>query len=221
MHSGNVDSENPEEYSTGARSVEPGEENPLHSHNLTRNDGEERVDERRGRTAYRNAENLPQHHGLDLESTVDGEILPSESMGELSRAIAYSAQYSGPLPSSSEFAGYEQVLIGAADRILKMAETSISVQETAVQADADVTHAVADGIRASTKRDNRQQIFSFFITFSVLVITVIFVIFGFEVPAIFAFCVFLASGYYTAKRTAVEKFAIPGQEMEAITKDIR
>jgi uncharacterized membrane protein len=37
-------------------------------------------------------------------------------------AASQSLMYSGPLPTSEEFHGYEQALPGAADRILKIAE---------------------------------------------------------------------------------------------------
>ena len=70
----------------------------------------------------------------------DSSTAPDESLGNGGRqpaqsdgqgidlnAIAIAAR-SGPLPSVEEYAGYERVLPGAADRILAMAEKSLDVE---------------------------------------------------------------------------------------------
>lgn len=45
-----------------------------------------------------------------------------------SSAVVMSAGYSGPLPPASEFKRYDEVLPGAADRIIKMAEKSLDAE---------------------------------------------------------------------------------------------
>lgn len=49
-------------------------------------------------------------------------IISSPEKQDIIRAVAIASRHSGPLPSPEQFQGYEEVLPGAADRILKMAE---------------------------------------------------------------------------------------------------
>ena len=46
----------------------------------------------------------------------------SEKNLPVPQSVPMSIEYSGPLPNSAEYAGYETVLPGAAERILRMAE---------------------------------------------------------------------------------------------------
>lgn len=76
---------------------------------------------------------------------IDGELLDevADRVTENTMAV-YS--YSGPLPPSSEFASYEKVLPGAADRILFMAEESARAAAEATKADAAATRAAAESV---------------------------------------------------------------------------
>jgi uncharacterized membrane protein len=65
-----------------------------------------------------------------------------------------SVSYEGPLPRSREFAGYEQVLPGAADRILAMAE-----KESEHRRENDNKL-----VSASVKYSGRGQVFAFIIS---------------------------------------------------------
>jgi uncharacterized membrane protein len=65
-----------------------------------------------------------------------------------------SVSYHGPLPTSGEFAGYEQVLPGAADRILAITEK-----------EAERRRENQDKlVNASVKYSGRGQIFAFIIS---------------------------------------------------------
>lgn len=78
--------------------------------------------------------------GAEVVHAGDSSTAPDESLGNGGRqpaqsdgqgidlnAIAIAAR-SGPLPSVEEYAGYERVLPGAADRILAMAEKSLDIE---------------------------------------------------------------------------------------------
>jgi uncharacterized membrane protein len=70
-----------------------------------------------------------------------------------------SVSYQGPLPTSSEFLGYEQVLPGAADRILTMTEK-----------EAERRRENQDKlVNASIKYSGRGQIFAFGISILALI----------------------------------------------------
>jgi uncharacterized membrane protein len=70
-----------------------------------------------------------------------------------------SVSYQGPLPPSTEFAGYNQVLPGAAERILAIAEK-----------EADHRRENQDKlVNASIKNSGRGQIFAFIISILSLV----------------------------------------------------
>lgn len=56
---------------------------------------------------------------------------------------------SGPLPESSEYRGYEDVLEGSAERILAMAEISAKAAADATHANAEATRANAEATRAA------------------------------------------------------------------------
>jgi uncharacterized membrane protein len=70
-----------------------------------------------------------------------------------------SVSYQGPLPTSGEFSGYEQVLPGAADRILTMTEK-----------EAERRRENQDKlVNASVKYSGRGQIFAFIISILALI----------------------------------------------------
>lgn len=75
-----------------------------------------------GRKPYKNTDNTP----VDLNSVI--QSLPEDKrkiiQGAL-LAISESSTFSGPLPAPEDFAGYEKVLPGATDRIMKMTEKQV------------------------------------------------------------------------------------------------
>jgi uncharacterized membrane protein len=75
------------------------------------------------------------------------------------QAVSQQIRYSGPLPTASEFAGYEQAMPGAAERILKMAEEQQSHR-----------HAVENkALEGSLKSRNKGQNMAFVIALASLV----------------------------------------------------
>lgn len=81
---------------------------------------------------------LPQLRADDVESDSGKGVEQrgqgnSSSNGQPGETVEYSSQqlafmHAGPLPSVNEFAGYEQILPGAADRIIAMAEKSLDME---------------------------------------------------------------------------------------------
>ncbi len=77
---------------------------------------------------------MPQKQDSDLSGTPEdiNELLkglPEEKRAKIMDLFAYMEEYrsfNGPLPAPEDFQQYEQVLSGAADRILKMAEKQIT-----------------------------------------------------------------------------------------------
>lgn len=60
--------------------------------------------------------------GQVVQALAQGEDISNELV---TRVVGHSVQYSGPLPACDDFARYEQVLPGAADRIMAMAEEGL------------------------------------------------------------------------------------------------
>ena len=58
----------------------------------------------------------------ELEETLDEMQLDDAQKFKLIQAISTTEQYSGPIPHPKIISGYEEILPGAADRILSMAE---------------------------------------------------------------------------------------------------
>lgn len=69
----------------------------------------------------------------------------------------YLVERSAPLPTVDEFGGYEQVLPGAADRILRMAEESMAASHENIRADVEVQKSIAYSVRSAAKISERQQ----------------------------------------------------------------
>ena len=80
---------------------------------------------------------------------------------------SHSISYSGPLPTSSEFEGYERALPGAADRILAMCEKQVDHRHKNENEKLD----------RSIKLEGRGQIFAFILSIlsiGVIVVSIIF-----------------------------------------------
>jgi uncharacterized membrane protein len=66
------------------------------------------------------------------QQPIEGEVLSDEDKKKLSpemqKVVTMMQSYEGPLPPASEFAKYEKVQKGAADRIIGMAEYALSAE---------------------------------------------------------------------------------------------
>lgn len=92
---------------------------------------------------------------------VDGEHLSREDVErqgqeQARRPVAYYQHRSGPLPSPADLKGYEDVLPGAAERIMQMAESESGHRRTS---DKDI-------IRAEVGAQTRGQWLGFVLAFS-------------------------------------------------------
>lgn len=56
--------------------------------------------------------------------------VPHDGPRHVGQIIRQEMRYQGPIPPVEDFAGYERILPGAADRILKMAETQAGHRQT-------------------------------------------------------------------------------------------
>lgn len=86
----------------------------------------------------------------DGSAPLDAEFVDSET-GEPIRHGIVAVSRSGPLPTVSEFRGYEEVVPGAAERILQLAELSTRAAANATAANAEATRAEADASRAGAE----------------------------------------------------------------------
>lgn len=89
-----------------------------------------------------------------VEEILEGEI----DDREVNRLIAHQS-WEGPLPPPAALAAYERTLPGAADRVLSLAERSLSLRQSredtvrvAVQGQADVQRIIATADRDALKR---------------------------------------------------------------------
>lgn len=110
-----------------------------------------------------------EHHGPVPQRSDEQEPLDAEpidpDVAQLIGQTVMSVSRSGPLPPVEEFRGYEGVVEGAADRILRMAELSAeaaadatSANAEATRAEAEATLAGADSVRQDSNSVRRGQI---------------------------------------------------------------
>ena len=95
---------------------------------------------------------------IDSDQALDGEILDEKQKSET--AVVKVSTYSGPLPPPNVLARYDQVVPGAAERILQMAERNQSHQI-----------AIESGALEASKRDTRTgQILALIVTLMALIL---------------------------------------------------
>lgn len=109
------------------------------------------------------------------------------------------AAHSGPLPAVQDFSGYESVLPGAADRIMKMAETSIDAHHQTALADAELQMSAARSIDNRGLIERRQQIVFSAVTILALIGAFAMAWYGKTVPSVIAVIVMAAGGYAVFK----------------------
>lgn len=109
----------------------------------------------------------------------------------------------GPLPSVNTFAGYDNVLPGAADRIVQMAEKSIDANHQTALADAEIQNAIARSIDNRGLIERRQQMLFSAVAIIALLGTLFMAWFDKPVPSVVALIVTAASAYM-AYRTGKE-----------------
>lgn len=72
------------------------------------------------------------NQSVQQQPPVEGEILSEEEKKklppEIQKVVTMMQSYEGPLPPASEFAKYEKVQKGSANRIIKMAETALDAE---------------------------------------------------------------------------------------------
>ncbi len=102
--------------------------------------------------------------GSDEQEPLDAEPLDPDVAQQIGQRVL-SVTRSGPLPTVDEFRGYDGVVDGAADRILRMAELSAeaaadatSANAEATRAEAQATLAGADSVRQDSDSVKRGQI---------------------------------------------------------------
>lgn len=113
------------------------------------------------------------------------------------------ATHTGPLPSVNDFAGYDDVLPGAADRIVQMAEKSIDAYHQTALADAEIQKATARSIDNRGLIERRQQGLFSAVAIIAPLGTLIMAWFDKPVPSVVALIVTAASAYM-AYRTGKE-----------------
>lgn len=153
---------------------------------------------RKGRMGSDRRVDKPGNAGVQPENAIEGEIYDEVQRGVehgVEQALVQMVSHSGPLPPASEFAAYEAVLSGAADRILAMAEKSSEAAAEATSADAAATRAAASSILEDGAAVKRGQYIYACITIVCLVLAVILVIFGHPIPAAVSGVAGIVSGF--------------------------
>lgn len=151
---------------------------------------------------------VEQHRQKDQD--FDGEVrvddsIPAEVVDEITRqgkaemlSVVQEAHF-GPLPAAAEFRRYEEILPGAADRILKMAETDIEIQRMHTAGNVEIQNAVAGAIRSTTRRADWQLWAYVIMSIAIIVFGCILAWNGKDVPAVFAIIAASASGFMVYK----------------------
>lgn len=124
---------------------------------------------------------------LQPDTALEGEIYEEVKRGAndgVGQALMEVFTHSGPLPPSSEFRAYEDILPGAADRIMSMAEESSSAAAEATKADAEATRAAAKSVLEDAATVKRGQYLFTFLALAFLITAVIFVLLGHPIAAI-------------------------------------
>lgn len=125
--------------------------------------------------------------------------LPDGTAIERTQIQSMVAAHSGPLPAVQDFSGYEDVLPGAANRIMEMAETSIDAHHQTALADAELQKSVARSIDNRGLIERRQQIVFSAVTILALIGTFVMAWYDKPVPSVIALIVAAAGGYATFK----------------------
>lgn len=161
---------------------------------------------------------LEQHRQEDQD--FDGELriddaIPAEVVEEITRqgraemlALVQEA-HAGPLPPAAEFGRYDEILPGAADRILKMAEKDIELQEKQVAGNVEIQSAIASSIRSAARRADSQLWAYLVLSIAIVAVACILAWNGKDVPAVFAIVVASASGFMVYKSNKESQSVYP------------
>ncbi|MCG7243795.1 DUF2335 domain-containing protein [Corynebacterium sp. ACRPS] len=183
------------EYENSRENSETPGDNEHRGENIPRvnrpsGDSDDRELERHGSSAERRDAENPDS---EVKNQPDGPQVES------AQVQAMFAARSGPLPAVQDFSGYESVLPGAADRIIKMAETALDTRHQSAMADAEVQKAVARSIDNRGILERRQQSVFALVTLLALMGTFLLAWYGKTVPSILALIVAAAGGVVTYK----------------------
>lgn len=105
-----------------------------------------------------------------------------------------STAHAGPLPAVEDFAGYEQVLPGSAERLLSMAEKSLDTYHRGADADAQVQYAVARSIDNRGTIDRRQQLLYAIVLVITLLATLTFAWYEKPIPTLLSLVILVVGG---------------------------
>lgn len=123
--------------------------------------------------------------------------------------VALARYTSGPLPSVEDFHGYDRVLPGAADRILRMAEDQTRAQIDAMSANADVERSISESIASNAKRKDREQWIFAVLAFAALGAALVFAWNDKPIPAVVGLIVLAAAGYKIGRGGSDSQFISP------------
>ncbi|MDE5609887.1 MAG: DUF2335 domain-containing protein [Bacteroidales bacterium] len=93
-----------------------------------------------------------------VEPIIHSELPDSEKVTEIVRSISIREEYSGPLPTPSMLEGYERILPGAAERILRMAENE---QTTRKEACLEMLRQDGEKLKGMVSANKISQVFAF------------------------------------------------------------
>lgn len=116
-----------------------------------------------------------------------------------SQGAHYLVERSGPLPTVDEFGGYERILPGAADRILRMAEKSMEASHESTRADVEVQRSIAFSVQSAAKISERQQWIFAVIAIIALVGSFILGWHGKDIPSVVGVIVAAGSGWMASQ----------------------
>ena len=124
----------------------------------------------------------PQAQDIVEDDSVLGEFVDGENY-EPRSVIAQATRFSGPLPPPQLLQGYEDVLPGAAERILRMTEKQLDHNIKMEEAESrDQTELV----KTSTQVAKRAQLFTFVLVVLFLVLAFVAVLKGQELASVAA-----------------------------------
>lgn len=174
-----------------------GDEDSVSSSTSDNESGREDLLDEEDRAGHTGSSSMERHREVAPESyESDPEIIdpdfPSQGMATASH---YLVERSAPLPTVEEFGGYDQVLPGAADRILQMAEKSMEARHEAIRADAEVQQSIASSVRSAAKIAERQQLIFAALALIALVGSFFLGWHGKNIPSVVSVIVAAASGW--------------------------
>lgn len=137
---------------------------------------------------------------LRIDDAIPAEVVEKITRQDRAEMLALVQEaHSGPLPPATEFGRYDEILPGAADRTLKMAEADIELQKMQVVGNVEIQNAVAGSIRSTARRADWQLWAYLVLALAIVAVACILAWNGKDVPAVFAIVAASASGFMVYK----------------------